>query len=408
MGADAPSARRGEIAGRARSLSAIVHEAVRVPSHRGAGTNATIVFDAGGELAWTVRLARGHVKIAPGRASRPSLTIVADPATLGAVLTGNESGVAAYLAGRLRARGSLALALELDALFEHAPRPPDFPRSRRRTIGGIESFYLEAGQPQPGRSPIVLVHGLGATCSSMLPTLHHFARDHHVYAVDLPGFGESEKPLRRYHAAFFAQWMLAFLDAVGAPRAHVVGNSMGGRVAIETALRHPERVDKIALFAPSMAFRRFRQLVPIARFLAPELGVVPLPITRLQVLITLRSLFAHSERVPRPWFDAAADEALRVFATPRGRIAFFSAAKQIYLEDAVGERGFWERLPRLSRPALFLFGDRDLLVPHAFSAHVRAAVPHAHVHVIPDCGHVPQFELPDVTHRMVRDFFDTA
>jgi pimeloyl-ACP methyl ester carboxylesterase len=405
MGSDAGRATTERA--RARTLDAIVHDAVRMPSHRGANTAATIVFDAGGELAWTVRLARGRVKIAQGRVARPSLTIFADPATLGAVLTGHESGVGAYLAGRLRARGSLALALELDALFEHPPRPSNFPRSRRRTIGGIESFYVEAGVPQPGRSPIVLIHGLGATCSSMLPTLHELARDHHVYAVDLPGFGESEKPLRRYHAAFFAQWMHAFLDAVGAPRAHLVGNSMGGRVAIEVGLRHPERVDRLALFAPSLAFRKFRQLVPVARFLAPELGVVPLPITRLQVMITLRSLFAHSDRVPRPWFDAAADEALRVFGTPRGRIAFFSAAKQIYLEDAVGERGFWDRLPRLSRPALFLFGERDLLVPQAFSGHVRAAVPHAHVHVIPDCGHVPQFELPDVTHRMVREFFGT-
>ena len=393
---------------RARSLAAIVHEAMRLPSRRGAATHATIVFDAGGELVWTVRLARGHVKITPGRGSRPSLTIVADPATLGAVLVGSESGVAAYLAGRLRARGSLSLALELDALFDHPPRPPAFPRSHRRKIGDLESFYLEAGEPRPGRSPIVLIHGLGATCSSMLPTLHDLARDHHVYAVDLPGFGESEKPLRRYHAAFFAQWMVAFLDAVGAPRAHLIGNSMGGRVSIEVALRHPDRVDRLALFAPSLAFRRFRQLVPLARLLAPELGVVPLPITRLQVLITLRSLFAHSERVARPWFDAAADEALRVLGSPRGRIAFFSAAKQIYLEDAVGERGFWERLPRLSRPALFLFGEHDLLVPRGFSGHVRAAVPHAHVRVLPDCGHVPQFELPALTHRLVREFLDGA
>jgi pimeloyl-ACP methyl ester carboxylesterase len=239
----------------------------------------------------------------------------------------------------------------------------------------------------------------------MLPTLHDLSADHRVIAVDLPGFGESSKPLLRYHPAFFARWLVAFLDAIGVHRAHLIGNSMGGRVALEAAMRSPERVERIALLAPSLAFRRFRQMIPIARLLSPNLAAVPIPIPRLQVLLVLRSLFARPSRIPDPWYEAAADEFLRVFATPRGRIAFFSAAKQIYLEDAHGERGFWDRLPRMTRPSLFLFGDHDLLVPAGFSAHVRAALPNAHVEIVPDCGHVPQFELPGETHGRVRAFF---
>jgi pimeloyl-ACP methyl ester carboxylesterase len=240
----------------------------------------------------------------------------------------------------------------------------------------------------------------------MLPTLHDLSRDRRVIALDLPGFGASAKPLRRYHPAFFARWLVAFLDAAGIARADLIGNSMGGRVALEVGLRYPARARKLALFAPSLAFRKFRQLVPLAKLLAPQLGVVPLTLPRVQVVLTMRSLFAQADRVPRPWFDAAADEFLRVFSEPRARIAFFSAAKQIYVEDAAGERGFWDRLPHLRTPALFLFGDRDLLVPRGFAAHVQRAVPHAHVEVVHDCGHAPQFELPDETHRRVRAFLD--
>ena len=104
------------------------------------------------------------------------------------------------------------------------------------------------------------------------------------------------------------------------------------------------------------------------------------------------------------WYDAAADEFARVFATPRGRMAFFSAARQIYLEEAHGEQGFWERLPALSRPALFLWGDRDRLVPCGFARHVTAALPAVRSRVLEDCGHVPQFEQPERTHLLVREF----
>jgi pimeloyl-ACP methyl ester carboxylesterase len=389
-------------------LEAILRRATANVTPRGARTDATVVFDAGGDLAWTLRLRRGRSSLTHGRSWRATTIIAADPSTLGAVLGGSTSGVEAYLEGKLRARGNLALALELDALFVHPPRAPGIPRSHRTEVDGIETFWVEAGPSDaaPTRTPVILMHGLGATCSSMLPTLHALCRDRRVIALDLPGFGASRKPLRRYHPAFFARWLVAFLDSIGVARADLVGNSMGGRVALEVGLRFPARARKLALFAPSLAFRRFRQVVPFAKLLAPELGALPLPLPRSQVVLTMRALLANADRVPRPWFEAAADEFLRVFAEPRARIALLSAAKEIYVEDARGERGFWDRLPRLRVPSLFLFGDRDLLVPRGFAAHVRDALPHAEVQVMHDCGHAPQFELPADTHRRVRAFFD--
>jgi pimeloyl-ACP methyl ester carboxylesterase len=225
-----------------------------------------------------------------------------------------------------------------------------------------------------------------------------------VLAPDLPGFGDSGKPVRAYHPAFFARWLTAFLDAVGVPRAHVIGNSMGGRAAIEIALRTPERVDRLALLAPSMAFRRLRLFQPVVRLLAAEMGALPMIVPRGYALAVLKSLFARAGRVPEPWHESAIDEFQRVFATRRGRIAMFSAAREIYLEEAYGARGFWERLPRLARPALFVWGERDHLVPVKFARHVEAALPHARSVVFEDCGHVPQFEHPARTHALIREF----
>jgi pimeloyl-ACP methyl ester carboxylesterase len=168
---------------------------------------------------------------------------------------------------------------------------------------------------------------------------------------------------------------------------------MGGRVAIEAALCAPERVDRLVLLAPSPAFIKKRQFTDIVKFLRPELALIPLPLPRKQVLRGLKRMFSRPDRLEDAWYEAAVDEFQRVFSTPRGRIAFFSAARQIYLEEPHGEVGFWDRLKGLERPALFVWGERDML-----------ALPGVESVILEDCGHVPQYEWPDRTHELVRTF----
>jgi pimeloyl-ACP methyl ester carboxylesterase len=371
---------------------------MRAKSALGAGGCATIVLDTGAD-AWTLSFDAEGASLSTRRTPSPDAVLFAAPDVMAGVVEGNVSGVDAWLAGELTMRGNIALALKLQGTV-HPDRPARIPRARTVSAHGVDTFYLEAGYGPA----VVLLHGLGATNSSMLPTLAELSHDHRVLAPDLPGFGESAKPLRAYHPAFYARWLHALLDATHVERALLVGNSMGGRVAIEMALRHPARVERLVLFAPSLAFRRFRFLQPVVRLLAAELGVVPVPVPRWLAMRVLRLMFAEPERLPAAWYEAAMDEFQRVFSTLRGRIAFFSAARQLYLEASDGPHGFWERLPALACPALFLWGDQDLLVPAAFAPHVEAALPGARSVVLPSCGHVPQFEHPALTHRLVREF----
>lgn len=160
----------------------------------------------------------------------------------------------------------------------------------------------------------------------------------------------------------------------------------------------------VVLLAPSPAFRRLRQMVPLVRFLPPDVARLPLPFSHRVVVEAVRGMFAVPDRLPRTWYDAAADEFRRVMRSPAHRVAFFACARQIYLEDAYGRHGFWDRLPTLLPPALFVWGDRDRLVPSSFARHVETALPDATSVVLHDCGHVPQFETPEVLHPMVRSF----
>ncbi len=336
-----------------------------------------IALDAGPAGRWTMRVGRdGRMLRTLGVARHAQATIRADADTLVALLSGRESGVGAFMGGRLTVRGSLGLALLLEGALSPPDRPARFPRTATVAACGIRTPYLEGG---PLDAPVVVaLHGLGATNASLLPTVWDLATDYRVIAPDLPGFGMADKPIASYSAAWFGRWLEQFCDALGLDRFFLLGNSLGGRVAIEGGLMMPDRVRGLLLLTPSPAFRKLRQFVPLVRLLRPELAVVPLPVGHATAVAGLRKMFAVPDRVREAWYDAAADEFLRVMRDPRGRIAFFSAMRQIYLEEAFGADGFWERLPGLRPPALFVWGDSDRLVPHGFERHVVQALPQCH------------------------------
>ena len=227
-----------------------------------ADERGSVVFDAPPVGSWTIRLDQGRVRLLRGRDPRPRSTIRADPATLAAVLDGRLSGVGAYLDHGLTVRGDLAFALQIDGAFDVGERPASHPVVKVTTALGVRSAYLEAGPPDA--PPVVLLHGLGATNASMLPLLADLARDHRVIAPDFPGSGSSGAPRWRYRASDLATWLRAFVEVVGANPATIIGNSLGGRVAIEVGLNNPEIVSRLVLLCPSPAFRR-RAAVRAAR-----------------------------------------------------------------------------------------------------------------------------------------------
>jgi pimeloyl-ACP methyl ester carboxylesterase len=370
-----------------------------------ADERGTVVFDAPPVGSWTIRLDRGRVHLNRGRASRARSTITVDPATLAAVLEGRLCGVDAYLNHGLTVRGDLAFALQIDGAFDVGERPFSHPVVKVASALGVRSAYLEAGPPDA--PPVILLHGLGGTNASMLPLLADLARDHRVIAPDFPGFGASGAPHWRYRAGELTAWLGEFAAAVDAVPATIIGNSLGGRVAIEAGLTSPQIASRLVLLCPSPAFRRMRQFVPVVKLVQPGAMLLPFPTPHRAVVMSIRSIFAEPDRLPDAWYDSAADEHLRVMRHYRHRRAFYSAMREIYLDAAYGEDGFWDRLPSLEVPSLFIWGDRDWLVPASFSHYVTDALPQMQSVVLEDCGHVPQFEQPDETAALVRGFLSS-
>ena len=107
------------------------------------------------------------------------------------------------------------------------------------------------------------------------------------------------------------------------------------------------------------------------------------------------------------WSAAGVDEFLRSFCTPRGRVAFYQAARNIYMDEPHGENGFWTRLKTLSPDTHFIWGRHDQLVPISFMRHVERTLPAAR-HEELECGHVPQLERPEETHRAMGEFLGST
>ena len=372
------------------------------------GRTARVVFDTRTGDLWTVDLARGRGSVHRGGASDPTLTVCGTGDALADIVSGRVSGVHAFLDGRVSVRGDLGLALQLDGIFTNLEeRPVTHPRAREAVVMGVRTSWLEAGPADA--PPVVLLHGLGATNASMLPLLTDLSRDHRVLAPDSPGFGTSEAPASSFSSAWYAAWLNAFQVHTRSRGAVLIGNSMGGRVALEAGLEHPGHVRALVLLAPSPAFRRLRQYVPLVRLYSPQIARLPMPpLSHAVVVEGIKAMMSSPDRLPQAWYDAAADETVRVLRSPAHRVAFLSVARQIYLEEAHGRNGFWDRLPGLLPPALFVWGDRDRLVPASFARHVGDALPSAPSVVMEDCGHIPHYEQPEDTLALVRGFLDTV
>jgi pimeloyl-ACP methyl ester carboxylesterase len=354
---------------------------------------------------WEVRCTGRAARVRKGGTRRaPDVTMSTDSDTWMRLRRGEFSGIEAFQRRLLAVRGNLDHAIAFEGMFRLlGGRPPlleihDIPVGRHH----ISTLTMGHGPD------VLLLHGLGGTRASLFETAGALSGSYRVHVPDLPGFGSSGKPrLGAYNAHWFAEIMLGLLDQLQVDRTHVVGNSMGGRIAIELGLMAPERIGALGLLCPAVAWIR-RGLHPIVRLLRPEFGLLPHGFRRSTVAAQFWSMFYDRDLVDPAVADLVVDEFQRIYHTAGARFALLASARNIYLEAPFGRGGFYRRLSDLQSPALFVWGTHDRLVPAAFSRHVRQWLPEAEQVTIDRCGHVPQVERPEETNALLLDFFKRA
>ncbi len=350
---------------------------------------------------WEVRIDAHAARVSNGTTRRrPDVTISTDAETWLALREGRFSGIDAFRDRRLTVRGNLDHAIAFEGMFRLPNGRPPLLHVRDVAVGRHRVSTLTMGRGDD----VLLIHGLGGTRASMFDTAAELSRRYRVHAVDLPGFGSSSKPaLGAYNAGWFADIMFGLMDELGIDSAFIVGNSMGGRIAIEMGLRAPERVRGLALLCPAVAWVR-RGFHPIVRLLRPEFGFLPHGFSRRLVAAQVWELFADRDAIDPAVADVTVDEFRRIYHSAGARYAFLSCARNIYLETPFGEGGFYPRLAELEPPALFVWGRQDRLIPAAFARHVARWLPSAEQVTLEHCGHVPQVERPEETNELIVRF----
>jgi pimeloyl-ACP methyl ester carboxylesterase len=271
------------------------------------------------------------------------------------------------------------------------------------SVGGLRIHGYTAGANGP---PVMLLHGGGIDSArlSWRCLIGPLSRTHHVVAFDWPGYGGSDAGTPCHHTleaciALTGQMM----DALGMPKASLIGISMGGGAALGFALQFPPRVDRLVLVDPYGIQRK-------APFHTLSYGLVKLPwITGLSyawlrgsrwaVRLSLKYILAN----PSMPDDEIVEEVFQAVQKPEAGKAFSD-----FQNDEISPKGlksvFIDRIPELHMPVLMVHGEKDGLVPLACAREAQRMNPRIRLHVLPDSGHWPQRDWPERFNPVVLDF----
>jgi pimeloyl-ACP methyl ester carboxylesterase len=276
-------------------------------------------------------------------------------------------------------RSALSIGLLAIVLF-----PPRCPAGDRKeappstdefvTVYGAKIHYVEAGSG----APVILVHGLAdntAVWNSVVPPL---AARFRVIAFDQIGFGRSDKPLLNYRVSTLVDFLDGFMTELKIQRASLVGNSLGGWVAAAFALKHPERVDRLVLSDAA-------GYAALAKTMDPR-ALHALRLASREDIRYLGPLTFHDKR-----FYQDVDGAFKQRITAGDSYTIGRLLDAMISEDDVVDN----RLQRINRPTLVIWGRDDKLIPLSFGEQFHQEIAHSRLQIIDNCGHMPQVECPD-------------
>ncbi|WP_295621420.1 alpha/beta fold hydrolase [Chamaesiphon sp. GL140_3_metabinner_50] len=276
-------------------------------------------------------------------------------------------------------------------------QPSVIPQDLYISIDSINTRYWQMGN---SGSSIILLHGGSGSIEFWLYNIAALAAHHRVYAFDMVGSGKSDYPDRSYSLVNQAEFLASFMNASKIEKATIIGNSMGGGVALEFTRLYPNRVDKLVL-VDSMGFGkeislgiRVITLPAVVSLLRPGRWMIP---------AMLRSNFFDGKQLPPDWIELR----YPIFAIPgRNRVILRIGRSNFNLAGVLPQvyRPILDNLSNILQPTLITWGEYDRIIPvkHAYIA--AAGIPNSQLHIFPDCGHHPYLEYPAKFNRLVLDF----
>jgi pimeloyl-ACP methyl ester carboxylesterase len=272
------------------------------------------------------------------------------------------------------------------------------PQDQYIKVGQINTRFWTAGDEG---TIVMLIHGIGDSVETWILNIIALAQHHRVYAIDLVGFGRSDKPKVPYSLSYGAQFVSDFMEAQHIDKASLVGNSMGGGVALQFAIQFPDKVEKLVL-ADSAGLGK--ELAPFFRlFTLPLIGECLTRPSRKGTAWLLKELVYDPAMIT----DELVETCYQLAVLPRAQKSFLSALRagvNLCGMRTKVVRSIVDNLATITAPTLIIWGRQDRVFPltHAYVAQGR--IPDAELHIFDPCGHAPHFELPEEFNALVLEF----
>jgi pimeloyl-ACP methyl ester carboxylesterase len=271
---------------------------------------------------------------------------------------------------------------------------------REVDVVGARVNYVEMGEGPP----LLFIHGLSGAWQNFLENIPHFARDHRVIALDLPGFGSSPMPPWEISIPAYGRFVRDFCERIGVGRCSLVGNSMGGFIATEVAITDPERVDDLTLIsAAGITWARARR--------EPAAVVARMGLAASPLLLRFHMSGIKRRRLRKGYFqgvffdpDAIRREMLWENLVPAlNSPGYYDAMVTLWGYD------IRHRLEEIEVPTLIVWGRNDRVVPvPAALSYAKRIGDNAELVIFDHCGHVPQIERPVRFNRLLGNFLERA
>ena len=269
------------------------------------------------------------------------------------------------------------------------------------SIGPVRLRYREASAGGPAGAPglkngrhLLFIHGLGSSSDRWLDIPDALALSgFHSVALDLPGFGGSDKPSVNYMIDYFVQVVEGFMRQTGLDdgKTSLIGHSLGGYVAAQIAAERSELVDKLVLIDTSGMLQGPTPLLE-------EYAAAAMNPSKESVRKVFEKMVADPARIP----EALVEGFIHRIGHPGAQAAFQSA-----YENSVSTQLGIEKLGRIDKPTLIIWGRKDILIPIQYCELFREAIGNAASYVVEDAGHAPFAEKPAVVCELVHMFLES-
>ncbi len=258
---------------------------------------------------------------------------------------------------------------------------------RWANLNGLKIRYLEAGRPSDRH--ILFIHGLGSSADRWLNIPDTLSENFHTIALDLPGFGKSDKPTINYTIENFRKTIVHFINSLKINKTSIVGHSLGGYIAAEVAIQNSNQVESLVLIDSSGMLKEPTPLLE-------EYLKVAMNPTKDKVRKVLEQMVADPKRVPTKLVESFISR----INSPNAKYAFKST-----LENSANTQIGLDRLKLIENiPTLILWGIQDKVIPIQHSKIFKEAIKNSQIEIIQDAGHAPFAEKPDQVSEILRNF----